>query len=203
MHLDNLRNLILNERESARLSEIAPDTYEAARKYLAELQLQVYASEDPLSEDTRSLIEEIHSLRETIRELFQIRSRKILALAGARMEIPVDREETRKMIPPEREMYRIILAALEDCRSTTTEGKPGPAGTTDREDSVEESTGKESSLGVENGQIVVRMLADVDAFLGVDGRIYTLKKEDVVTLPRINAEVLCDHNIALNIKPGS
>jgi Uncharacterized protein conserved in archaea len=88
MHLDSLRNLILNERESPRLSEIAPDTYDSARKYLADLQSRVYASEDPLSEDTRSLIEEIHSLRETIRELFQIRSRKILALAGARMDDP-------------------------------------------------------------------------------------------------------------------
>jgi DNA replication factor GINS len=203
MHLDNLRNLILNERESARLSEIAPDTYEAARKYLAELQVQVYASEDPLSEETRSLIEEIHSLRETIRELFQIRSRKILALAGARMETPVDREETRKMIPPEREMYRIILAALEDCRCTTTEGKPGSAGATGQDVFAEEPPRRESSPEAGNGQMVVRMLADVDAFLGVDGRIYTLKKEDVVTLPRINAEVLCDHNIALNIKPGS
>jgi DNA replication factor GINS len=201
MHLDNLRNIILNERESARLSEIAPDTYEAARKYLAELQVQVYASEDPLSEDTRSLIEEIHSLRETIRELFQIRSRKILALAGARMETPVDREETKKMIPPEREMYRIILAALEDCRCITTEGKPGRVDT-GQEASMEEPVEKESPLAAGNGQMVVRMLADVEAFLGVDGRTYTLKKEDIVTLPRINAEVLCDHNIALNIKPG-
>jgi DNA replication factor GINS len=201
MHLDNLRNIILNERESARLGEIAPDTYEAARRYLEELQAQVYASEDPLSEDTRTLIEEIHSLRETIRELFQIRSRKILALAGARLETPVDREETKKMIPPEREMYRIILAALEDCRCTTAEGKTGRAAA-DAEAS-EEGGEARVSPPPENGQMIVRMLADVDAFLGVDGRIYTLKKEDVVSLPRINAEVLCDHNIALNIKPGS
>jgi DNA replication factor GINS len=202
MHLDNLRNIILNERESARLSEIAPDTYQTARKYLAELQTQVYASEDPLSENTRTLIEEIHSLRETIRELFQIRSRKILALAGARLETPVDREETKKMIPPEREMYRIILAALEDCRCITAEGKAGPApGGADG--GAEATMETEPSPLSENAQMIVRMLADVDAFLGVDGRIYTLKKEDVVTLPRINAEVLCDHNIALNIKPGS
>ncbi len=202
MQLDTLRNIILNERESARLCEIAPDTYEAARRYLSGLQAQVYAAEDPLSEDTRSLIEEIHSVRETVRELFQIRSRKILALAGARMETPVDREEVKKMIPPEKEMYHIILAALEDCRRVTTEGKAcaeqeEPEGV--RGGAEEE----EPSPPGMDGQLMVRMLSDVDAFLGVDGRIYSLKKEDVVTLPRINAEVLCDHNIALNIKPGS
>jgi DNA replication factor GINS len=202
MHLDNLRNMILNERESARLSEISPDTYETGRKYLVELQTQVYASKDPLSDETRSLIEEIHSLRETIRELFQIRSRKILALAGARMDTMVDREETKKMIPPEREMYRIILAALEDCRCMTVEGKAGPVASV-AETTEGEIPKEQAPASCESEQMVVRMLADVDAFLGVDGRIYTLKKEDVVTLPRINAEVLCDHNIALNIKPGS
>ena len=202
MQLDNLRNMILNERESARLVELAPDTFDNARKYLAQLQHRVYKTEDPLSEESRTLIEEIHSLRETIRDLFQIRARKILALAGARMETPVDREETKKMIPPEREMYRIIVSALEDCRRCAVEGnREQPfvqeeciAGETERE---------ESSLPPGEERMIVRMLADVDSFLGVDGRVYTLKKEDVVTLPRINGEVLCDHNIALNIKAGS
>jgi DNA replication factor GINS len=201
MQLDNLRNIILNERESARLSEIAKDTYETARMYLSELQTRVYEAEDPLSEETRTLIEEIHSLRETIRELFQIRSRKILALAGARMETALDREEHRKMIPPEKEMYRIILAALEDCRYTTTTGKSLQAAP--MQAAEESANSGEPASALEAERMIVRVLSDVDAFLGVDGRTYSLKKEDVVTLPRINAEVLCEHNIALNIKPGS
>jgi DNA replication factor GINS len=115
----------------------------------------------------------------------------------------VDREEVKKMIPPEKEMYRIILAALEDCRRVTTEGKAGAGQELEPEGARGQAEEKEPSPPGMNGQLVVRMLSDVDSFLGVDGRIYSLKKEDVVTLPRINAEVLCDHNIALNIKPGS
>lgn len=38
---------------------------------------------------------------------------------------------------------------------------------------------------------VVRMLESVPAFIGVDGRVYKVRKEDVLTLPKDNAEVLC------------
>jgi DNA replication factor GINS len=42
----------------------------------------------------------------------------------------------------------------------------------------------------------------MDPFMGVDGRIYHLLQEDIVTLPQRNAEVLCERNIVLNINPG-
>lgn len=197
MLLDNLRNIILNERESARLTEIQRDTFESAHRTLSTLRTQVYEAEDPLSEEARSLSEEIFSLRETVQDLLQIRSRKILALAGTRIDQSLDREEMRKMLPAEQEMYRRIREALEEYRRTLTEGTPPAV----REEGVPEPAVVLSES--EEERMVVRMLSDVDSFLGVDGRIYTLKKEDVVTLPRINAEVLCVHNIALNIKPGT
>jgi len=43
---------------------------------------------------------------------------------------------------------------------------------------------------------------NMEPFMGVDGRIYHLMKEDIVTLPRRNAEVLNERNIVLNITPG-
>jgi len=36
--------------------------------------------------------------------------------------------------------------------------------------------------------------------MGVDGRVYVLTQGDIVTLPENNAEVLCEHDIALNIR---
>jgi len=35
--------------------------------------------------------------------------------------------------------------------------------------------------------------------MGVDGRIYDLRREDIVTLPARNADVLCERNIVLKI----
>jgi DNA replication factor GINS len=50
--------------------------------------------------------------------------------------------------------------------------------------------------------VLSRVLSDMDPFMGVDGRIYHLQQEDIVTLPLRNAEVLCERNIVLNINPG-
>ena len=47
--------------------------------------------------------------------------------------------------------------------------------------------------------ILVRVLEDMDSFMGVDGRIYTLLKGDIVTLPERNAAVLSERNIVLNM----
>lgn len=48
--------------------------------------------------------------------------------------------------------------------------------------------------------LIVRVLKDIPTFLGVDGRNYTLFKEDVVAIPYINAKVLCKRKVALPIK---
>ena len=47
--------------------------------------------------------------------------------------------------------------------------------------------------------VLVRVLSDMEPFMGVDGRVYSLKAEDVVTLPPKNAGVLIDRNIALDV----
>jgi hypothetical protein len=59
MPLDDLRIIILNERESGRLSEVPPTLYEGIRGHLATLQEQVYGCSDPLSDEAQALIEDI------------------------------------------------------------------------------------------------------------------------------------------------
>ena len=47
---------------------------------------------------------------------------------------------------------------------------------------------------------LVHIRADMESFMGVDGRVYALKRGDIVTLPENNADVLCERDIALNIR---
>src|SRR5208337_3998548 len=47
--------------------------------------------------------------------------------------------------------------------------------------------------------MLVRVLQDMDKFMGVDGRIYSLAKGDIVTLPERNASVLSDRSIVIGI----
>jgi len=115
------------------------------------------------------------------------------------MEHGIDREEIKKMLPPEATVYRKILDALEEARAYYIVAGEQLA-IAEREGGGESARLQKITERPACEQMVVRMLTDVDSFMGVDGRIYTLKKEDVVTLPTINGEVLCDHHIALNIR---
>jgi len=114
----------------------------------------------------------------------------------------VDREELKKMLPDEREMFDQISGAIERARCQMVTGTPVIRTTAEGEVTVVSDPC--SAIPMAEPQqhpsfVVSRVLADMEPFMGVDGRIYHLLKEDIVTLPERNAGVLCERNIVLNI----
>lgn len=233
MNLDDLRSILLSERETGRLTSVSPDLFEKGHAELAAITRKVYGFEDPFSDEARSLIDETISIRETLHELFAIRTRKILALTMMHAEGNYyDRDEVKRMIPAEREMFEQATAAIEQGqrvllqnpahaplapppRAVPAEPVVAPADIgDDAEGDGEEIGAGEPAVPVPqalpgtaaapSGPIthpckLVRVLEDMDSFMGVDGRIYTLSKGDIVTLPERNAAVLNERNIVLNI----
>jgi DNA replication factor GINS len=215
--LDDLRSILLSERETGRLTAVAPDLFDRGHAELASLTSRVYAFEDPLSDDARSLIEETLAIKETLRELFAIRSRKILALTIMHAEGNYyDREEVRRMVPVEKEMFDTVTASIEQCKGILLHNVPHPekSGRTgdsdtlgipqpDLDEGIEEAEGQyatpEANAALSPPCALVRVLEDMDSFMGIDGRIYTLLKGDIVTLPERNAAVLTERNIVLNM----
>ena len=213
--LDDLRGILLSERETGRLTTVIPDLFERGHINLASLISKVYAIEDPLSEEARSLIEETLAIRETLRELFSIRSRKILALTVMHAEDNYyDREEVKRMVPAEKEMFDMVTASIEQCKGILLHAFPHtpivPA-----HDVITDSGESEPHADEENNEIfpllqkasspmsypcvLVQVLEDMESFMGIDGRIYTLSKGDILTLPERNAAVLSERNIVLNM----
>ena len=234
MKLDDLRSILLSERETGRLTSVSPDIFVKGHAELAAITKKVYEFEDPFSDEARSLIDETLSIRETLEDIFSIRTRKILALTVMHAEGNYyDREEVKRMIPVEREMFDQITAAIEQgagslirnqhhasitapqlpITETVTTASPAEV----MEDDEESEPLPEAAsaviapqpLPVVGGHAVpgpithpctlVRVLQDMDTFMGVDGRVYTLSKGDIVTLPERNAAVLTERNIVLNI----
>jgi DNA replication factor GINS len=220
MKLDDLRSILLSERETGRLTAVAPDIFEKGHAELAAITKKVYAIDDPFSDDARALIDETLAIKETLQDIFAMRSRKILALTMMHAEGNYyDRDEVKRMIPPEKVMFDQITAGIEQCQEVLlhnaphvthvplplfTEDEPAeePAGET-----YDEVPGQELPRAIPSVQkspivhpcALVRVLQDMESFMGVDGRIYTLSKGDIVTLPERNAAVLYERNIVLNI----
>lgn len=218
MKLDDLRSILLSERETGRLTAVAPDIFLKGHAELAAITKKVYAFEDPFSDEARSLIDETLSIRETIQDLFAIRSRKILALTIMHAEGSYyDREEVKRMIPAEKEMFEQMTASIEQCQGILLHNIPhtlnaprhavpaadakssGPEPFEEEETEGEPGTLQTPANPVSHPCVLVHVLEDMDSFMGVDGRIYTLAKGDIVTLPERNAAVLSERNIVLNI----
>jgi len=215
--LDDLRSILLSERETGRLIAVAPDLFDRGHAELASLISKVYAFEDPLSDEARSFIEETLAIKETLRELFAIRSRKILALTIMHAEGNYyDREEVKRMIPVEKEMFETVTASIEQCKGILLHNVPHHAkstGTADPDARVTPEPEQDEDMSAEDGfyatpnanapflpsSVLVRVLEDMESFMGIDGRIYTLSKGDIITLPERNAAVLSERNIVLNM----
>ena len=218
MKLDDLRSILLSERETGRLTAVAPDIFTRGHEELAAITKKVYAFEDPFSDDARALIDETLSIRETIQDLFAIRSRKILALTIMHAEGSYyDREEVKRMIPAEKEMFEQMTASIEQCQGillhniphtlnaprhtqpAAGNGIPEPEPSEEGEPVEEPGALQAPANPLAHPCVLVHVLEDMDSFMGVDGRIYTLAKGDIVTLPERNAAVLSERNIVLNI----
>ncbi|MCK9590470.1 MAG: hypothetical protein M0Q91_00470 [Methanoregula sp.] len=216
--LDELRSILLSERETGRLTAVAPDLFDRGHAELASLTGKVYAFEDPLSDDARSLIEETLAIKETLRELFAIRSRKILALTIMHAEGNYyDREEVKRMVSGEKEMFETVTTSIEQCKGillhnlphhekskrtedTDTRSIPVSEPDEDLDDATTvQYAAPEANAALSPPCILVRVLEDMESFMGIDGRIYTLLKGDIVTLPERNAAVLTERNIVLNM----
>jgi DNA replication factor GINS len=214
--LEKLRQMLLDMHHSGRLSYIEPGLYEDARAYVEKLKADYYGLKNPLESRAGSLlIEEIGSVTDTVQEIFSVRTRQILDLAFQQMEGQYfDKEEARKMLPAERAMYEQIVDAIEACRETLVHGVECPFGgegaaVAGRIDGAEEApavSGPEvpavaaASRPVQSPYALVHILSDMESFMGVDGRTYALERGDIVTLPENNADVLCERDIALNIR---
>ena len=210
--LERLRQMLLDMQHSGRLSYIEPGLYEDARAYVEKLKADYYSLKNPLENREGSLIiEEIGSVTETVQEIFSVRTRQVLDLAFQQIEGQyTDKEEARKMLPAERAMYGRIVDAIEGCRETLVHGEEHPfrTGGADEALSVDETpeaSGPDVPAAaaprpIQSPYALVHIRSDMEPFMGVDGRTYVLKQGDIVTLPENNADVLCEHDIALNIR---
>ena len=113
MGFDDLRSILLSERETGKLVQILADIFDRTHTEIAALLKKGYAIEDPLSDEARALIEETIAIKETMHELFSVRSRKTLTLAIIHAEGNYyDREEVNRMLPAEHEMFDRLRPAL-------------------------------------------------------------------------------------------
>jgi DNA replication factor GINS len=210
--ISDLHGYLIDERNSGALTEIPVTLYEEVHAEAAGIIRSVKKMEDPFSEGVQNLLKERESLREYIRAIYSERMHKILflALASANGE-EISREDLRAMVPEERALFHAVAGSAQSCRKSLLDGKPDETHAfgfavpdIPCEDAADIDAHAEDADSVpESAPVSYRVIAareKIENFQDYSGRIHSLAPGDIVSLPAAMADILCNRNIALNIR---
>jgi DNA replication factor GINS len=203
--LDGLQLVVAGERDAVgSLTQIPPDLFTRAEGEIATIRKIFAVCTDPTTPPVRTATERIEALQQHLEDLVRMRSQKVLLLALSRAEgRAIDREDLKRMLPMEQDLFGDVLGALERYRQVVL-GRMIPFG--EAGDSLDMAVCDDLFAGDHTGVhhtplSLARVLSPVEPFLGFDGRTYSLEVEDIATLPPENAAVLSERNIILSIFP--
>ncbi len=171
MDIDEL--VMIAEKNRLQLSKIEDDLYDRIRDRIAELEdLRKKADE---SEVIR-YDDEIRALKRMQRKIFEMRTGRIINAAWAEV-CGQPLSDVENMTDIERSFFKKLIDVIREFKAKVLEGE------------------KVKSQDF----VLVRIKRDVE-IQGADGKTYKLRREDVVTLPSLNAEALIKGGIAEKIE---
>ncbi|KAF5412207.1 MAG: hypothetical protein U9N46_04135 [Euryarchaeota archaeon] len=227
MDFEELRN-ILNREQKSKLTKLDSDFYESVRAYLDGLHEEQKTASGREVQFLADEIDAANDRLQRIFK-FRVGKLVNLASLNLMEEIDGTRNYVDAMTPIERDIYQSVLDAMRrgwsaiDGMLARESRPPAPvSGVQPVEKAVLEevtalavenvrSASESDEVGVEpvkpiepvhrelSGFTVVRVLKDLPTFVGADSNHYTLAKNDVLTLPDLNASVLCKRRAVLPI----
>jgi DNA replication factor GINS len=221
----NLHNILREERKS-KLVPLENDFYEKVAAQIRELQDEKTRIEDIYGTKYAIIDDELKTARKSIENIIERRIGKIIKEASLRASSrQKEKQDIESMTQEERRFYNRLLelnteirrelldkisrkenqaagsqaAATREIHEYETQ-KATPIETpieTQPETQIE--TLLEDKKDISKEYIVVRLLKDIPTFVGVDGRNYTLAKEDIAVLSTVNAKALINRKAAIQI----
>lgn len=218
MDIEKLWELLHKERNTASLQMLPETFHEDVREYLKKLEDE--KTEAGGERGRSELVEdEIRNARMKAEDIIQRRIGKIVKLAssgmgtlpkgmleeeakifeGVKNYVEQGKERLFALLSSENEGAIKSESIREDEREEQKNEQDDAEAVEQRFKEVEQLDSAESSNQNEEMHIV-RILEDIPTFMGIDGEIYNVGKEDVIMLPKTNAEILCRRGVAVRIK---
>ena len=185
MDIDEL--LIVLEKNRSKLTKLEDDFYQKIRKRISELEeLRKGADDNEISR----IDDEIRTIKRIQRRIFETRTSKIIRAAWAK--VCGESVNVENLTSAEKNLLVKLIELISEFRDSI---------------SGEEKNQTEIKREVDEGKEVsnpdfelVRIKTNIGKIEGVDGKTYKLSREDVVTLPKLNAKALIKADAAEPIK---
>ncbi|MCZ7393578.1 MAG: hypothetical protein O8C56_09675 [Candidatus Methanoperedens sp.] len=198
----NLNNILRDERKS-KLVPLESDFYEKAARQIHELEEEKSRIEDIYSTKYAIIEDEIKTARKSLENIIERRTGKIIKEASLRASSKQkEKQDIDSLTEEEREFYNRLLALVTQSRGELLDKifkKEKQPPHTICEDETKEKESSEGKKDISKEYIVVRLLKDIPTFVGIDGRNYTLAKEDIAVLSAVNAKALINRKAAQQI----
>ena len=201
MDIETLWGILYKERNMASLQDLPASFCEDVREYIARLQAEKREADDRRCE----LVEdEIRNARTKVEDIVRRRIGKLVKLASSGTKTP-----PKGMLEEEELIFKGVKRHVDEGKerifALMMDGQEGEreAGREENRSDQEESSwhilksAEPTSAKERDEELhIVRILEDLPTFMGTDGKIYKVKKEDVIMLPKTNAEILCKRGVA-------
>lgn len=203
MGYEEIMALFRQEYRSPQLIKVDASFYDKMNKFIRSLRKESERelATNPSSQASMMINDQLKKATEKAKRVYELRQRKISLLALRK--VAGDNPETSNLTPDELVLYSSLISVLGAHRDNHADfDGTGPRFSSPRDivDLPDEPREKKAKVQEESSEaepkseelVLVRVLEDVPTFAGVD-RDYTLKKEDVVSLPKKIAEALASH----------
>jgi DNA replication factor GINS len=195
-----LRKIQQMEKNSSILTDLDNDFYKNLEKYLLDLNNRLKSESD--EHKKKLLNEEIENTKKIITSIYEQREKKILltAISKARGGKP----DLKFMVSAERDFFDSILKLIDTFRNKILENKKKMVISKVKSDVINKEIKKENKI-IDNNEIkilknrnlnpIIRVIKDIPNFVGTDAKKYTLKKNDIVSLPEDMKEMLLKRKV--------
>ena len=209
----NFENILKVEREERKkLVPLDEDFYGKIAGQIQDLEDEKRKIDDPYSTKYAIIEDEQKTAKNAIESIIYKRTTKIINEARYNAEMSLHETSKQKekhnidsMTREERIFYNKLLEVMTEWRSEVINRifkREKPARLQPSVPPGEETKldlPPEDKKDISKEYIVVRLLKDIPTFVGVDGRNYTLAKEDVAVLSTVNAKALINRKAAIQI----
>jgi DNA replication factor GINS len=187
-----LRRLQQGEQTSSVLTKINVNFYQDLSSYIKTIEQSVENEKNPLK--LKLFADEAQNTKKIANNIYELREKKIVqaALATARGAAP----DLKNLLDIEKKLYNTLVEQIAVSRKEIFE-EP-----TDRQSkkqptypSIFDQPKKDT-----NTNPIVRVLEDTPEFIGTDEKTYSLRKEDVLSLPSEMIEPLLKKGIVKQVK---
>ena len=185
-----LRKIQQQEKTSPLLTKIDRNFYQKFSEYLKNLQR--IAEKEGNSQKIKLFDDEIQNTKKIAFNIYELREKKIIQTALSKVR--GGKPDLKNLLEIEKRLYDSLVKQIIVSREEILEQKLEKK--TDVKSAPE--TGKKEKKS--NTNAIVRVTQDTPEFVGTDMKTYSLRKDDVLTLPKEMSDPLLKRGVVKQIK---